>query len=347
MTLVETYAIAVVLMWLGWLMFGSWPNGFQLSQWRFELSYIDLALGVFLAAAALAFTAGTYGYDSFTFMDDLMQAGKRNLAYGLAAGVVLNLGLILLVAGMSLIGMALASLIGLGLATGITALLMHLDSPHGSLVFLSFGAAALAASLIAALVTHRLLSLCKEFEKMKAGEHRTLRPVVRWKGVVLSLVGGAFVGLSQPLVNLARQPDIGVGPYSLGFLLAAGILGSTVFYELYFLNLPVRGRPLEPVEYLRGTWKQHAWGLLGGVVLMGGLVIPLILKASGPQVAKPFTLFFAAEHAAPLLTAAWGLLAWREFRHADGKVYAYFAVALALYAAAVILFGFGLTPPPG
>jgi glucose uptake protein len=316
----------------------------HLSGWRFELSYLDVAVGVFVTMTVLAFTFGSLGYDSFTFLDDVLQAGKRNLAYGIAAGAVLNLGLMLLAAGISLIGMALAFLIGLGLATGVVALLAHIDSPHGSLAILSVGGACLAASLAAALTTHRWLSLCAEFHKMKSGEHRTLRPVVRWKGVVVSLAGGLLVGLSRPLIELARDPDIGVGPYSLGFLLGAGILGSAVFYELYFLNLPVRGRPLEPTEYLRGTWKQHAYGVLGGMVLAVGLIIPLILKASGQELEKPFALFFTAEHGAPLVAAVWGLVAWREFRHADGKVYAYFATALALFVAALILLGLGLTP---
>ena len=346
MTLVESFAIAVVLAVIGWLCLGSWPNAFKLSQWRFELSYLDAVLGAFLASVLLAFTLGTFGYDSFTFTDDVLHAGKRNLAYGIAAGAVLNLGLMLLVAGMSIIGMTLAFLIGFGLGTGVAVLLAYLASPHGNLVLLSFGAAALVASIACGLITHRLLSLCREFHKMKMGEHRTLRPTVHWKGVVLSLAGGVVMALANPLLEMAREPEIGVGPYSLAFLVAAGMLGSAVFYELYFLNLPVRGAPLEPTAYLRGTWRQHLLGFLGGVVLSAGLAIWLILEASPAGLSQAHALFFTLGQGAPLLIAAWGLIVWKEFQHADGKTYAYLAAAAALYAAAIVLLGSGLTPPP-
>lgn len=344
MTLVESYTIAVILAVLGWICLGAWPNAFKLARWRFELSYLDAVIGVFVAAVLLAFTFGTFGYDSFTFLDDVMHAGKRNLAYGIAAGAVFNLGLMLLVAGMSIIGMTLAFLIGFGLCTGVAALLVYLGSPHGDLVLLSFGAGAIAASIGCGMITHRLLSLCREFHKMKMGEHRTLRPTVHWKGVVLSSAGGIVMALASPLLEMARQPEIGVGPYSLAFLVAVGMLGSTVFYELYFLNLPVRGAPLEPTAYLRGSGAQHLYGLLGGLVLSAGLAAGLILDASPADLSKAHLLFFALRWGAPLLTTAWGLVFWKEFQHADGKVYAYLAAMLALYAAAVVLLGAGLAP---
>ncbi|MGQ9634023.1 MAG: hypothetical protein ACUVXB_07215 [Bryobacteraceae bacterium] len=345
MTLVESYTIAVILAVLGWICLGAWPNALKLSRWRFELSYLDVVLGASLAAAALAITFGTFGYDSFTFLDDVMHAGRRNLAYGIAAGAILNLGLMLLVAGMSIIGMTLAFLMGFGLGTGVTVLLAYLASPQGNPVLLSVGAATLLVSIVCSMLTHRLLSLCREFHKMKTGEHRTLRPTVHWKGVILSLAGGVVTAFAQPLVDMAREPEIGVGPYSLAFLIAAGMLGSSGFYELYFLNLPVRGAPLEPTAYLRGSWRQHVYGLLGGGILMVGSALSLILEASPSELSRPRALFFVLRQGAPLLVAAWGLIAWKDFQHADGKTYGYLVAAITLYAAALVLLGVGITPP--
>src|SRR5512140_557285 len=109
MILPTTYAAAMLLTMLSLICMGSWANFFKLAQKeRFEVWYYDFAIGVLIAAGVAALTFGTLGSDGFVFLDDLMRAGKRNMAYALAAGVLLNLGNMLLMAAISLLGMALA-----------------------------------------------------------------------------------------------------------------------------------------------------------------------------------------------------------------------------------------------
>jgi glucose uptake protein len=73
MYLPHTYAVALALMIVSMLCWGSWANTFKLSgKWRFELFYFDYALGVLLAAVGYALTAGNLGPDGFSFFDDLM-----------------------------------------------------------------------------------------------------------------------------------------------------------------------------------------------------------------------------------------------------------------------------------
>src|ERR1700733_9540827 len=107
MILPSTYLATFCLMLLSMLCWGSWANSFKLTRkWRFELFYFDYSLGVVLAALIAAFTFGNLGYDGFSFADDLRHAGLRQDAWALAAGIVFNLANMLLVAAISIAGMA-------------------------------------------------------------------------------------------------------------------------------------------------------------------------------------------------------------------------------------------------
>src|SRR5438094_1206320 len=99
MTLPQTYVATLLLTILTMLCWGSWANTFKLAgQWRFELFYYDYAVGVLIMATIGALTFGSLGDSSLTFVDNLMVAGNRKIAYGLAAGVIFNLANMLLVA---------------------------------------------------------------------------------------------------------------------------------------------------------------------------------------------------------------------------------------------------------
>ena len=91
MILPETYSAALLLMLVSMICWGSWANTFKLAgKWRFELFYYDYSLGVLIAATIYALTFGNLGYDGFTFIDDLMHAGKRQIFFGVVGGVVLG-----------------------------------------------------------------------------------------------------------------------------------------------------------------------------------------------------------------------------------------------------------------
>src|SRR5262245_58258945 len=117
MILPTTYWAALLLSILSMICWGSWANTYKLAgpKWRFELFYFDYAFGVLLAATIAAFTLGSMGLE-LSFMDNLIVTGKRQIVYGVAAGTVFNLANMLLVASISLAGMAVAFPIGIGLA---------------------------------------------------------------------------------------------------------------------------------------------------------------------------------------------------------------------------------------
>ena len=89
MILPGTYAATLAVLILSMICWGSWANTQKLTgRWRFELFYFDYTFGVLVTAVVAACTFGSLGFDGFLFMDDLMQTGRRNLAYGFGAGVI-------------------------------------------------------------------------------------------------------------------------------------------------------------------------------------------------------------------------------------------------------------------
>ena len=76
MVVINSYAVAVALCFLGMLAWGSWPNTLKLvkKEWKFQLFYWDYAVGVLLFALIVALTLGSNGSAGRSFVDDLRQA---------------------------------------------------------------------------------------------------------------------------------------------------------------------------------------------------------------------------------------------------------------------------------
>jgi len=347
MTLATTYGAALCLAIFSLLCLGSWANSLKLAgRWRFELFYFDFSFGLAATSLVLAFTAGSLGYDSFTFMDDVMRASKHSWAYAFGAGLIFNLGNMLLIAGMSLVGMSIAFPIGLGIAIVLGALVAHVVNSQGHPVLVFTGVAVVLVAVLVCAFGYRSLAHLREIEKMKAGQHRTLRPSVSWKGVLLSVGGGILLGSFTPLLDMARDPDIGLGPYALGVIFCLGMAFSTIVYNLYFMNLPVKGKPVEILAYFQGTIRQHLFGVLGGAVWSLGAIAAMIVSSSPKETIPGPALSYALAHSAPLLAAIWGLVVWKESRGADAKVTALMGLMLFLLAAGITMLSIALLSPP-
>src|ERR1035438_3035999 len=89
MILPHTNSMILTLMIVSLFCWGSWANTFKLAgKWRFELYYFDFAFGLLLFALIYAFTIGNLGFDGFGFMDNIMNAGKREWMSAIGAGRV-------------------------------------------------------------------------------------------------------------------------------------------------------------------------------------------------------------------------------------------------------------------
>jgi glucose uptake protein len=333
MILPESYGTALALMILSMICWGSWANTYKLAgKWRFELYYFDYAIGVMLAAAIYAATAGTLGFDGFTFVDDLMHAGKRQWFYGFVAGVVFNLANMLLVAAISVAGLAVAFPVGIGMALIIGVIWNYLIKPAGNPVLLFTGCAIILAAIIVDAIAYRALGVLRHEELAKAGQARSTRRPVPVKGIVLSLISGLLMGSFFPLVEKGKLGELGLGPYAIGFVFAMGVFFSTFIFNLFFMNLPVEGEPVEIIEYFRGRIKHHALGWLGGIIWYTGAITNFVAASAPEEVQIGPATSYAIGQGATMVSALWGLLVWKEFQGADLRVKSLVVLMLVLFA---------------
>jgi glucose uptake protein len=333
MTLPQTYIATLVLTILSMLCWGSWANTVKMAgNWRFELFYFDYSTGVLLAAVIAALTFGTMGSDGFQFMDDLMQTGKRNIFYGFAGGAVFNLANMLLVAAISVAGMAVAFPVGIGMALVIGVVWNYFIKPQGNPVLLFGGAAIIVGAIIMDSFAYKAHAAAKLEQQAKAGMLKTSAPKVSPKGIILSLISGVLMGSFFPLVELGKAWGAGLGPYAIGFVFALGVFLSTFVFNLFFMNLPVQGEPVEMLDYVRkGNWRRHLLGVLGGMIWFGGAISNFVAASAEQNAQVGPAVSYAIGQGATMVSALWGLLLWKEFAGADIRVKSLLYVMMALF----------------
>lgn len=347
MIIPATYTTALFLLILSMLCWGSWANTFKLSgKWRFELFYYDYSLGVLIATLIAAYTFGSLGPD-LSFSDNLLIAGKRNQAYGAAAGAVFNLANMLLVAAISIAGMAVAFPIGIGLALVIGVIWNYLLDPQGNIFLLSGGVVLIVGAIVIDAIAYAAHTGSYKPAPPPAASLSRGKPKADsrsrgggTKGIVLSLVSGVLMGSFYPLVQLGKGggPDAtGLGAYAVAFWFAIGVFVSTFIFNLYFLNLPVEGEPISMKAYLRGNAKQHLLGLAGGVIWATGAIANFVAADTPKQVQVGPAISYAIGQGAAMVSALWGLLVWKEFAGATSRVRTFVAIMLLLFIAGLTL----------
>src|SRR5579864_7123774 len=202
MILPATYSSALLLIILSMICWGSWANTFKMAgKWRFELFYYDYSLGVLLAAIVAAYTFGSMGSD-LSFSDNLLIALRRNMAWAAAAGVVFNLANMLLVAAISVAGMAVAFPIGIGLALVVGVIWNYILNPQGNPILLAIGVALVVGAII---VDAWAYSAHAKPVQAKVGKGTPRKAAATSpKGILLSLISGLLMGSFYPLVEMAK-----------------------------------------------------------------------------------------------------------------------------------------------
>src|ERR1700730_12114546 len=113
----HSFALALLMMIVSAVCWRSWANTFKgVKSYRFELFYWDYAIGIFLISLILAFTMGSSGHDSNSFVNNVQAADASNIVSTLVAGAIFNLANLLLVAAIDMAGLAVAFPISIGIA---------------------------------------------------------------------------------------------------------------------------------------------------------------------------------------------------------------------------------------
>ena len=316
----HTYPVALAMMLLSMLCWGSWANTQKIDKnWRFELYYWDYIWGLLVCAALFGLTLGrTNPAAPVSFFHNLDSAGIRSLMEAFVGGMIFNLGNLLLVAAISIAGMAVAFPLGAGLALVIGAVLNYSISPNGNPLLLFGGILLVCAAIAANAMAYRRLQ--------KGGKSGT-------KGILLSLLCGVVIGLFYPFVAKALKGENHLGPYTVYFVFALGALVSNFPLNYALMRRPVSGSALSIRDYFKGSSAAHAWGVLGGLIWGTGTICSFV-AAYTPMVG-PATSFSLSE-GNTMISAAWGVFVWKEFRGANIEVRRLLALMFTLFVLGLV-----------
>jgi glucose uptake protein len=348
-----SHTAVLILLVLGLLGWGMWANTFKLTggKWRFELFCFDFALGMLLASIVIAFTAGSLGFDGFAFTDDLVLAGKRQDLYGFVAGMTFNLGNMLLLGAISVTGLAVAFPAAMGFALIMSILWRFALNQNGNPLVLLGGAALLAVAIVFDILNDQRrgtgIGLIQDKLTIPAADRvkadavpvkgKTKKHKIGYKGILLSLFAGMVLGSYPPLVQLGRSGENGLGPYSFGFVFAVGVLASTFVYNLFFMNLPVHGAPIDMGQYFRGRLGRHGLGLLGGILWYTGMIANLVAGKVDATARVSGPVNYVLAQGGLVIAALCGLFLWKEYGGADSSVKIRLGLMMFLLVAGIAL----------
>ncbi len=344
MILPTTSAAALLLLLASFVCLGSWIVAFKLTgKWRFELFYIDFAIGAVLLSILAAFTFGVLGSD-LGFMDRMLVAGRTAQALVVLSGFVFNLGNMLLVAAVPLIGISAAFPLGLGVALLAGSLFYF---PGTNAVFIVSGMVLVLLAVILEGISCRLRdSVPAASSKGNTAPKGASKARARKtnKGLILAAMGGIALGLFYPVAARGLSGDFGVGPYAGMLLFSVGVLVSTVIFNFYFLNIAIEGEPLTLGAYARGKRRQHLIGLVGGALWAAGMLTAALARSLPTQPERNVVLGLVLPLASALLVILWGAVVWKEFAGAPSSAKLSMGLAAALFAGALVVTGLGILP---
>jgi glucose uptake protein len=306
----QTYSIALFLMTLSMLCWGSWANTEKITgNWPFELYYLDYTFGLLICSVIFGLTLGQIDPSSpDSFFLNLRAASQRSLWLAFAGGAVFSVGNILIVAAISIAGMAVAFPIGAGLALMLGAVLNYVVAPAGNPVLIFSGIALVCVAIVLDALAYRGISRGGAASRM---------------GILLSFIGGIGAGLFYPLVAKSLSGPGHLQPYTVNVVFALGAAASALPMIYLLLRRPISGPPLQWKDYLTGTWNVHAWGIVGGLIWGVGTIANFV--ASYVPMIGPATSFSMGE-GNTMISALWGVFVWKEFRGASSRVRLYLAL---------------------
>jgi glucose uptake protein len=321
----DGYAVALVMMLTTMVCWGSWANTMKLAPgFPFPLFYWDYVIGVLLVSLVLGLTMGSTGGPD-AMLADLSRAGTGSVLYALAGGAVFNIANLLLVAAISIAGLAVAFPVGIGLALVVGVLLNYVIAPAGNPLLLFGGVALVLAAILVDALAYRA--------RGQDGKHDVGR------GLKIAIACGFLMGIFYPLVTKSSEGPAGLGPYSVSFLFSVGVLLSALVFNTYLMRRPITADPpCSFAGYRIAAPGTHLVGIGGGAIWGLGMTFSLVAATTnfvGPAVS------YAIGQGATMVSAAWGVFVWREFAGAPAAanklltlMFVLFLVGLGLVAIA-------------
>lgn len=327
----QTYAIALLLMLLTMLCWGSWANTMKLCPgYRFQLFYWDYVIGLMAGAVLWGVTLGSVGASGRPFIQDLLHTDRGHILLAVIGGVLFNLANLLLVAAIEIAGLAVAFPVGIGLALVIGAVSSYILAPRGSAPLLFGGIALVVGAIVLDAVAYRL--------------RETERQSLSLRGLAISLVAGLLMGSFYPFVSRSMSGGGAPGPYAATVFFVVGVALCAIPSNYLLMRRPLDGSaPIALRGYVTARAGWHVWGVLGGVIWCTGATFNFVASRThmvGPAVS------YSIGQGATMVSAMWGVFVWKEFRTAPRRaklclawMFALFVCGLTAIALAPILGG--------
>ena len=305
MVIINSYTVAVIMLLVTMLCWGSWANTQKLAtkKWPFQLFYWDYTIGIVLLSLIFGITLGSIGEEGRSFWEDIGQASDRALGSAFLGGVVFNIANLLVVVAIDIAGMSVAFPIGIGLALVLGVLINYIAVPVGDPVLLFFGVAFVTLAIVFDAFAYR---------KLSGGTSLSRR------GIFISILAGILMGFFFRFVAAATIQDFTnpapglMTPYSSVFIFSLGVFVSNFLWNTIFMVKPVKGEPVKYVDYFKkGTPRLHFIGMLGGIIWCIGMAFSMIASEQAG-----FAISYGLGQGATMIAAAWGVFIWKEFADA-------------------------------
>jgi glucose uptake protein len=293
----QAYLVVLIFMVTSMLCWGSWANTRKLTQgYPFSLFYWDYVIGIVVGSLAWGATLGSLHGGPTAFLANLRGADGTHLLLALAGGAIFNVANLLLVAAIDLAGMAVAFPVGIGLALIVGVVLNYAIQPRGNPALIFGGVALVGVAIVLDALAYR----------RREGVSK-----VAPRAVVLSIASGVLMGLFYPFVARSTMGHAALGPYGVAFVFACGVGLCSLPVNAWLMRHSLTGEaPVSFGEYAQARAGWHGWGVVGGVIWCTGAVASFVASqanAVGPAVS------YAIGQGATMISAAWGVLIWREF----------------------------------
>jgi glucose uptake protein len=331
MFIVGSYTLAVALCFITMLCWGSWANTQKIAakSWRFELFYWDYVLGILLFSLLSGFTLGSIGNKGMSFVESISQASTSSIINPIIGGIIFNLSNILIVAAISIAGMAIAFPVGVGLCMVLGVLINYIAAPKGDPFLLFLGVAIVVIAIILDAIAYK---------KLTVSVNKT--PT---RGIVLSLLGGFLMAWFFRFVASAiavdpEQTGIGMAeagkltPYAAFFFFVIGIVISNFLFNTYLMKKPIDGDPVTFRQYFRGNLLSHIAGIVGGIIWALGTSLSLLAAGKAG-----YAISFGLGQGATMVGALWGVFIWKEFKGSGRSVNQMLFFMFLLFIAGLIL----------
>jgi len=329
MFVIESYFIAVFFCIVTMLCWGSWSNTQKLvsTNWRFELYCWDFVNGIVLAALIFALTLGSYGDHGRSFIEDIQQSDSKSIWSAILGGIIFNAANILFMAAISFAGMSVAFSVGAGLSLVLGVIVNFLDSPVGNMTLLFPGVT---------LIVIAILLNARAYRKMAAGAI-----TVSTKGLLLSICSGLLMGLYYKYVANSMFPDpltplAGMlSPYTAICFFSGGVFLSNLVLNPLMMVKPFAGPRVSFSAYFKGSWKDHFFGIFGGLVWCIGMLFSIIASYKAGA-----AISYGLASGAIVVASIWGIFVWKEFKDAAKGTQAMLNVMLMCFFAGLLLIVF-------